>query len=54
MNQIVLYQESAGVVAIPETNDVATLMSFNRSLSNNDANKIVKAFDNGLYDMAVE
>lgn len=54
MNQIALYQESAGVVAVPNTNDVATLMSFNRSLSNNDANKIVKAFDNGLYDMAAE
>jgi len=54
MNQIALYQESAGIVAVPDTNDVATLMSFNRSLSNNDANKIVKAFDNGLYDMAAE
>ncbi len=54
MNQIALYQESAGVVSIPDTNDVATLMSFNRSLSNNDANKIVKAYDNGLYDMAAE
>lgn len=54
MNQVALYQESAGVVAVPETNDVATLMSFNRSLSNNDANKIVKAYDNGLYDMAAE
>lgn len=54
MNQVALYQESAGVVAVPDTNDVATLMSFNRSLSDNDANKIVKAFDNELYDMAAE
>lgn len=54
MNQIALYQESAGVVIVPDTNDVAALMSFNRTLSNNDANKIVKAFDNGLYDMAAE
>lgn len=29
-------------------------MSYNRSLSSNDANKIVKAFDNELYDMAAE
>lgn len=54
MNQVALYQESAGVVAVPDTNDVATLMSYNRSLSSNDANKIVKAFDNELYDMAAE
>lgn len=54
MNQVALYQESVGVVAVPDTNDVATLMSFNRSLSSKDADKIVKAFDNGLYDMAVE
>lgn len=54
MNQVALYQESAGVVAVPDTNDVAALMSFNRSLSDNDANKIVKAFDNELYDMAAE
>ena len=48
MNQVALYQESAGVVAVPDTNDVAILMSYNRSLSSNDANKIVKAFDNEL------
>ena len=54
MNQVALYQESAGVVAVPDTNDVAILMSYNRSLSSNDANKIVKAFDNELYDMAAE
>lgn len=54
MNQVALYQESAGVVAVPDTNDVAILMNYNRSLSSNDANKIVKAFDNGLYDMAAE
>lgn len=54
MNQVALYQESAGVVAVPETNDVAVLMSYNRSLSSNDASKIVKAFDNELYDMAAE
>lgn len=54
MNQVALYQESAGVVALPDTNDVAILMSYNRSLSSNDANKIVKAFDNELYDMAAE
>jgi len=54
MNQVALYQESAGVVTVPDTNDVAVLMSYNRSLSNNDANKIVKAFDNELYDMAAE
>lgn len=54
MNQVALYQESAGVVAVPDTNDVAILMSYNRSLSSKDANKIVKAFDNELYDMAAE
>lgn len=54
MNQIVLYQESMGVAAIPDTTDVATLMGFNRILSINDANKVIKAFDNGLYDMAAE
>lgn len=54
MNQVMLYQESTGVVAVPETNDVSTLMSFNRTLSAKDANKIVKAFDNGLFDMAAE
>ena len=54
MNEVALYQESAGVVAVPDTNDVAILMSYNRSLSSNDANKIVKAFDNELYDMAAE
>lgn len=54
MNQIALYQESAGVVSVPDTNDVAALMRCNRTLSNNDANKIVKAFNNGLYDMAAE
>lgn len=54
MNQVALYQESAGVVAVPDTNDVATLMSYNKSLSDNDANKIVKAFNNELYDMAAE
>ena len=54
MNQVALYQESAGVGAVPDTNDVAILMSYNRSLSSNDANKIVKAFDNELYDMAAE
>lgn len=54
MNQVALYQESTGVVAVPDTNDVAILMSYNRSLSSKDANKIVKAFDNELYDMAAE
>lgn len=54
MNQVALYQESAGVVAVPDTNDVAILMSYNRSLSSKDANKIIKAFDNELYDMAAE
>lgn len=54
MNQVALYQESAGVVTVPDTNDIAILMSYNKSLSNNDANKIVKAFNSGLNDMAAE
>lgn len=54
MNQVALYQESAGVVTVPNTNDIATLMRYNRCLSDKDASKIVKAFDNELYDMAAE
>ena len=54
MNEIMLYQESSGVVSVPNTTDVQILMGYNRSLSEQEATKIVKAFNNELYDMAAE
>lgn len=53
-NEVVLYQESAGVANIPNTNNVNELMNFNKSLPQKDAEKIVKAYNNKLFDMAAE
>lgn len=53
MNEIVLYQESTGIV-LPNVNDVPTLMESNRCLTQKDAAKVVKAYENELYDMAAE
>ncbi len=54
MNEVVLYQESQGIMAIPNVTDVTTLISYNRCLPQKDADKIVRAYDNQLYDMAAE
>ncbi len=54
MNEIILYQESTGIMAVPNTSDVHELMNYNRSLSEKEAQKVVKAFDNQLYDMTAE
>ena len=53
MNEITLYQESTGI-SLPNVMNISTLMSYNRCLSQKDANKVVKAYENGLYDMAAE
>ncbi len=54
MNEIVLYQESAGITILPNVADVSELISYNKSLAPKDAQKVVKAYENGLYDMAAE
>ena len=53
MNEITLYQESTGI-SLPNVTNISTLMSYNRCLSHKDSNKVVKAYENGLYDMAAE
>ena len=48
MNEIVLYQESAGITILPNVADVSELISYNKSLAPKDAQKVVKAYEKGL------
>lgn len=53
-NEIILYSASTGIQISQKCCDVATLMEYNRLLKPREAEKVVKAVDGQLYDMAAE
>lgn len=53
-NELVLYTAPSGIQIASSANDVSEMMSYNRALKPNEAEKIVQAVQIGLYDMAGE
>jgi len=53
-NEIVLYSASTGIQIAQTCCDINSLMSYNKLLKAREADKVVKAVDGQLYDMAAE
>lgn len=53
-DSLVLYQPLNYSVQLPNTTNIVELLKYNHCLPENDAKKVVVAYDNGLYDMAAE
>ncbi|MDE5896934.1 MAG: hypothetical protein K2H43_03870, partial [Clostridia bacterium] len=51
---MVLYTAAAGIQFAQNVSDVPSIMQYNRSLKARDAEKVIHAVENELYDMAAE
>ncbi|MDE6867934.1 MAG: hypothetical protein K2J83_02185 [Clostridia bacterium] len=53
-NEIILYSASTGIQISQRCCDVSSLMEYNKLLKPSEAEKVIKAVDGQLYDMAAE